>query len=140
MSKTRNTHKPAVLKPVSLFLLPIGLSIISSISHGFISQCKLRLLEGENINIHRPRIHKPGIDGPRIDRPRIHRPRIIPHFDKNKLFRTADLREEDLQKAYYQQMNSREDSLRIIDFEAAKLPKDDDLNGTITLNASMNKK
>lgn len=141
LSKTHNAYKPTVLKPVSLFLLPIGLSIISTLSHGFISQCKLQLPEGDNINIDRSRI-----DRPRIVRPRIDRPGIIRRFNRNnrcwtcKLFRTADLQEGDLEEAGFQEITSREASLRIIDFEPAELPEENNLNGTIIPDGSMNRK
>ena len=109
LSKTHTAYRATVLKPVSLFLLPIGLSIISSLSHIPIPQCRPQLIEKENINIDNPTT-------------------ISPYNKNSKCWgcnslRTADLRPADLQEA---KANSREADLRSTDFKYT-IPQEEDL-------------
>ena len=132
LSQTYTAYRPSVFKPVSLFMLPIGLSIISSISHTFIPHYQPQLPEGENINIDRI--------------PRIDNPIIIPRFKRNThcwecKFRTANireavLREADLREVRFQEINSREADLNSIDFEGSDL-REEDLSEAITPDDSM---
>ncbi len=129
LSKTDTADTATVLKPIGLFMLPISLSLISSISHSFISRSKpqIQQLERENIDIDR-----------------IHRRIIIPPIPLQRKYnhvKYLDLRKRDLQKASFkemqeipriksqnlksQELKSQNFHLRITELEDMDIPEDD---------------
>lgn len=127
LSKTDAVDRAAALKPIGLFMLPIGLSLLSSMSHGFSYRYKpqpqLDKLERENIN------RSPN------DCFRRNRRRIIRRFNKihplnkhrhswNLKSRNADLREKDLREKRFEEM-SQDVDLRITELGVVETPKDD---------------
>lgn len=123
LSKTDTLDRATTLKPIGLFMLPISLSLISSMSHGFISRYKpqVQQLERENINID-PMDRSDRISPPRIIIRPLGKHR---HSWNSELSRDAVLREKDLQETKFEEMNSQDVDLRVMEFEGVDLPEDD---------------
>ena len=134
LSKTDNDNKPAVLKPIGLFMLPISLSLISNISNSFIPHCQTEPLKRENIRnedntsifrrLHRNRLNRHHLRRYYLDRYYLNKYHLNRHhlhedsdYWQRQSVRNADLRKSDLKKAKFQNMNSRSADSRNIEFE-----------------------
>ena len=113
LSKVEIADRGDVLKPIGLFMLPISLSLISSMSNGFMSRCRSNLREREKIDLNRRIIIPP-----------------IPTERRYNRIRYLDLRQRDLKNTKLQNMReileikSHNFNLRIVETEDIDIPED----------------